>query len=127
MVANISKMSTLAAIGEIIVAELNSTVIGAVSYVPPNRPKAAFFDSSWPIVRMLVVDPKSRGRGVGRTLMGECVRRAKRDGATVLALHSSPIMTAALTMYRDMGFTFQHDATPVFGVPTAVYLMRLPP
>jgi ribosomal protein S18 acetylase RimI-like enzyme len=43
--------------------------------------------------------------------MKECVRRSKRDGADVLALHSSPIMTAALAMYRDMGFVFHREAT----------------
>jgi ribosomal protein S18 acetylase RimI-like enzyme len=125
MIANISKMSTLAAVGELVVAEVGPTLVGAVTYVAPHRPKAAFFDSAWPIVRMLAVDPKHRGQGVGAALMKECVRRSKRDGADVLALHSSPIMTAALTMYRDMGFVFHREATPVFGVPTAVYVMQL--
>jgi hypothetical protein len=59
--------------------------------------------------------------------MGECVRRAYRDRADVLALHSSPIMTAALAMYRDMGFVYHGDGTPVFGVPTAVYVLQLRP
>jgi putative SOS response-associated peptidase YedK len=58
----------------------------------PNRPKAPFFEPDWPIVRMLVVDPAARGRGVGRALMDECCRRARRDGSRVLALHTSPIM-----------------------------------
>jgi ribosomal protein S18 acetylase RimI-like enzyme len=127
MVANLSKMSTLAAVGELIVAERTGVIIGAVTYVAPHRPKAVFFDGAWPIVRMLVVDPKCRGEGIGGALMQECVRRAKRDRADVLALHSSPIMTAALAMYRDMGFAYHRHGTPVFGVPTAVYVMRLQP
>src|SRR5262249_57300705 len=65
MVANISNMSTLAAVGELIVAECNGMIIGAVTYVAPDRPKAAFFDGAWPIVRMLVVDPEYRGQGIG--------------------------------------------------------------
>ena len=125
MVASISQMPALAATAEIIVAELDGMLVGAVAYVAPGRPKAAFFDTSWPIVRMLVVDPAVRGRGVGRTLMDECCRRAQRDGSRVIALHTSPIMTAALSMYRKMGFEFQRDASPIFGVPSAVYLMRL--
>jgi ribosomal protein S18 acetylase RimI-like enzyme len=127
MVANLSKMSTLAAVGELIVAERTGRIIGAVTYVAPHRPKAAFFDGAWPIVRMLVVDPKCRGQGIGGALMLECVRRAKRDRAKVLALHSSPIMTAALALYHDMGFAHHRDGTPVFGVPTAVYVMQLQP
>ena len=127
MVANLSKMSTLTAVGELMVAEGIGMIIGAVTYVAPHRPKAEFFDGGWPIVRMLVVDPKCRGQGIGSALMQECVRRAKRDGADVLALHSSPIMIAALAMYRDMGFAYRRDGTPVFGVPTAVYVMQLEP
>jgi ribosomal protein S18 acetylase RimI-like enzyme len=125
MTANIAKMSTLAAVGELIIAERAGAIIGAVTYVAPHRPKAAFFDSAWAIVRMLAVDPVYRGHGAGAALMHECVRRAKRDGAAVLALHSSPIMTAALAMYRNMGFAYYSDATPVYGVSTAVYVMQL--
>jgi ribosomal protein S18 acetylase RimI-like enzyme len=127
MAANIAKMSTLAKVGELIVAERTGTIAGAVTYVAPYKPKAPFFDSAWPIVRMLAVDPQYRGQGIGGALMRECVRRAKRDRAAVLALHSSPIMTRALAMYRDMGFVFHRDGTPVFGVPTAVYVMQLHP
>jgi hypothetical protein len=76
---------------------------------------------------MLVVDPKYRGQGIGPALMQECVRRAKRDQADLLALHSSPIMSAALAMYREMGFVFHRDGTPVFAVPTAVYVMQFIP
>jgi len=125
MAANISKMSTLASVGELIVAESLGNIVGAVTYVAPHRPKAPFFDSAWPIVRMLAVDPKYREKGVGAALMHECVQRAKRDRANVLALHSSPIMTAALAMYRNMGFALHSDGTPVYGLPTAVYVMQL--
>jgi ribosomal protein S18 acetylase RimI-like enzyme len=127
MAASISKMSTLAAVGELIVAEGSETIVGAVTYVPPHKPKATFFDTAWAIVRMLAVNPKYRGQGIGGALMQECVRRAKRDRAEVLALHSSPIMTTALGIYRDMGFVCVGDGTPVFGVPTAVYVMQLHP
>jgi ribosomal protein S18 acetylase RimI-like enzyme len=56
---------------------------------------------------LLVVDTASRGKGVGCALLDECCRRARHDGSRVLALHTSPIMTAALAIYRDMGFVFQ--------------------
>ena len=54
---------------------------------------------------MLVIDPGARGRGLGRLLTEECVRRARRDGAPTVALHTSPIMEVALPMYLRMGFT----------------------
>ena len=95
-VANgVSKMSDLADSGEVIVAESDDQIIGGVVYVPGGKPKAAYFDQSWPIIRMLVVAPEGRGRGIGRKLTEECIKRARRDGAPLIALHTTPIMTVA--------------------------------
>jgi len=118
-------MSTLADSGEIVVAELEDRIVGAVAYIPPGRSKAAYFQSAWPIIRMLVVEPICRDKGVGRALTEECLRRAKRDGSPVIALHTSPIMTVALPMYIKMAFKRQHNAHPIYDVPYAVYLKRL--
>jgi GNAT superfamily N-acetyltransferase len=125
MAAAVSAMSRLASVGELIVAEVDGALVGAVAYFASERPKPDFFDANWPIVRMLVVDPAFRGRGVGRALMEECLNRARRDGSAVLGLHASPIMTTALSMYRNMGFRLQRDAPAIHGVPSAVYLTRL--
>jgi len=125
MSAAVSAMSRLTSVGELIVAEVDGALVGAVAYIAPDRPKPDFFDASWPIVRMLVVDPGFRGRGVGRALMQECLNRARRDGSAVLGLHTSPIMPTALSMYRKLGFRLQRDAPAIYGVPSAVYLMRL--
>jgi ribosomal protein S18 acetylase RimI-like enzyme len=125
MASAIGRMSALADIGEIIVAERDQQIIGAVAYIPPGRPKAAYFDQSWPTIRMLVVDPTSRGSGVGRALTEECMNRARRDGSRVIALHTSPIMTVALPMYLRMGFRLVREAPPIYGVPYAVYLKHL--
>ena len=125
MAVNLAKMSALADSGEIIVAEDDGNIAGAVAYIPPNAPKAAFFDVSWPIIRMLVVDPQSRGKRIGRILTDECLARARRDGAKVIALHTSSIMTVALPMYLRMGFAKLRDAPPILGVDYAVYTKAL--
>jgi ribosomal protein S18 acetylase RimI-like enzyme len=101
----IGHMSSLADVGEIIVAEVEDQIVGAVAYVGPSAPKAEFFRPGWPIMRMLVVAPDFRGRGIGRALAQECLVRAKRDGASVFALHTSKLMQVALPMYQRMGFT----------------------
>jgi GNAT superfamily N-acetyltransferase len=75
MRAGLSKTSALGGSGEIIIAELQDRIAGAVAYFGPDSPKAAFFDSCWPIIRMLVVDPAFRGKGIGRAL-SEARRRA---------------------------------------------------
>lgn len=119
----VSRLSALA--GEIIVAERNGSVIGAVAYVGPGVKKLRYFDQSWPIIRMLVVDPAARGVGAGRALTDDCIRRARRDGASVIALHTTSIMTVALPMYLRMGFERRGDDVMLNGVPYAVYLKRL--
>ncbi len=125
MRAGLLKTSELGASGEVIVVEFQNQFAGAVAYFGPDAPKAAFFDQSWPVIRMLVVDPAFRGKGLGRALSEECIARAKRDGSPVIALHTSPIMTVALPMYLRMGFVKVHDAPPVFGAPCAVYTKAL--
>jgi GNAT superfamily N-acetyltransferase len=121
MRARVSRASELSAGGESMVAEFQNQIAGAVTYFGPNSPKAPFFDQGWSIMRMLVVDPAFRGKGLGRTLSMACIARAKRDGSPVIALHTSPIMTVALPMYLRMGFVRAYDAPPIFGVAYAVY------
>ncbi|MGY4623662.1 ribosomal protein S18 acetylase RimI-like enzyme [Bradyrhizobium sp. USDA 4486] len=103
-------MPGLARTGEIIVAEDGGRIVGAVAYIGPKATKPAFFDPAWPVIRMLVVDPAARGKGVGRQLTEECLRRAERDQAGVIALHTTPIMTVALPMYLRMGFVKAGEA-----------------
>lgn len=123
--ASIGSMADRAQDGELIVALSDGRVAGAVAYVGPQTEKPAMFDAGWPIIRMLVVDPEARGRGLGRMLTDECIRRARRDGAKVIALHTSPIMQVALAMYLRLGFVPLRDAPRIHGVPYRIYLKRL--
>src|ERR1051325_2278842 len=125
MLAVLSKTSDLSASGEVIVAELEDKFAGAVAYFGPNSQKAAFFDQRWPIIRMLVVDPAFRGKGIGRALSDACIARAKRDGSPIIALPPSLIMSVAFRLYRRMGFLKPYDAPPIFGVAYAVYTKAL--
>jgi ribosomal protein S18 acetylase RimI-like enzyme len=123
--ARLANMAGLANTGEIIVAELDQQIVGAVAYIGPGRPKAEFFNPEWPIMRMLVVAPTARGLGVGRALVDECLRRARRDGASVFALHTSELMQVALPMYQRMGFEWAASVPDIHGVRYAVYLKKL--
>lgn len=122
---NLANTAALADHSEFIVAETEGQILGAVAYVGPNKPKSAFFEQEWPIMRMLVVSPVARGRGVGRMLAQECIGRARRDKAEVFALHTTPMMEVALGMYQRMGFTFHREAPMIQGVPYGVYLKAL--
>ena len=123
--AFVGAMANLGESGELIVALSDNRVAGAVAYFGPAAAKPDLFDPAWPVIRMLAVDPGARGRGLGRMLTEECMRRARRDGAEVIALHTSPIMQVALAMYLRLGFVPLRDSSPVFGVPYRIYLKRL--
>ncbi|MCW8088284.1 GNAT family N-acetyltransferase [Sabulicella glaciei] len=125
MAASIGRMSVLSQTSEIIVAEDHGEIVGGVAYVPAGAAKAAYFDPHWPIIRMLVVDPQARGRGLGRLLTEECIARARRDRSPVIALHTTPVMSIALRMYLRMGFERFRDALSIYGVPYGVYILRL--
>src|SRR5437868_8813998 len=113
MAEGVSRMSQLASAGEVVVAEHEGQIVGGVAYISGGRPKAAFFDQSWPIIRMLVVAPVARGKGMGRRLTEECISRARRDEAPLIALHTTKIMGVAQPMYLRMGFQPIRDTPPI--------------
>ncbi len=121
----IANMSALGSLGEIIVAEADGEIAGAVVYIGPGAPKAEFFRPEWSVMRMLVVSPEARGRGIGRILAEECLRRAKRDGAPAFALHTSELMKVALPMYQRMGFHKVADGPAIHGVAYGIYVKDL--
>ncbi|MBV8837240.1 MAG: GNAT family N-acetyltransferase [Alphaproteobacteria bacterium] len=123
----VGAMASLAESGaEIIVASTDDgSIAGAVAYFGPGTAKPEPFDPAWALIRLAVVDPVARGHGLGRLLTEECIRRARRDGAAVIALHTSPIMQVALGMYLRLGFVLLRQVPPRFGVPYRIYLKRL--
>jgi ribosomal protein S18 acetylase RimI-like enzyme len=71
--------------------------------------------------RLLAVDPSSRGRGIGRMLAEECVRRTMERKHRHLIIHTTMAMQTAWRMYENMGFKrspdldFKQGEFPVFG------------
>ena len=110
---------------EVIVAELNGRIVGAVGYVGAHQPKPGFFQPDWPMVRMLSVAPGHRGLGLGKQLLEECIARAKRDDAPVIALHTTAVMKAAQRLYFGCGFQQIKELPLLFGVPCALYIKPL--
>jgi GNAT superfamily N-acetyltransferase len=94
------------AVMERIVAEHRGEVVGSVMLFPPQV--RAYGEISGaaqaPELRLLAVSPEARGLGVGRALVEECIRRARRMGARELGLHTSKSMAVAMDLYRRMGF-----------------------
>ncbi|MGJ7915332.1 GNAT family N-acetyltransferase [Massilia sp. LXY-6] len=119
----IGRMAELAAHADVLVAEHDGAIAGAVAHVGPGRPRAAFFPDGWSVIRMLVVDPRQRGRGAGRALVAGCLRLARDAGAPAVGLHTSPVMASALRMYEALGFVRDKDLPPIRGVPYGRYVL----
>jgi ribosomal protein S18 acetylase RimI-like enzyme len=59
-------------------------------------------------IRMLAVDPNFQAQGAGRALVEMCIDRTRAHGRIKVILHSTPLMSVAHSLYRQLGFT----ATP---------------
>lgn len=107
--------ATLADVGTAaqIVAEDEGALLGAVLLYPAGavmgNPGIASITLEWPEVRLLAVAPAARGKGVARTLMDECIRRAQAAGASAVTLHTADMMAVAMRLYEGMGFTRAPD------------------
>lgn len=88
-----------------------------------RKPRSAIFPDEWAVIRMLVVAPERRGRGIGRQLVAACLRHAIRDGAPAIGLHTSPMIATALRLYTTLGFTRERDLDPIDGVAYGRYVL----
>lgn len=72
-------------------------------------------------IRLLAVDPASRGRGVGKALTRACIDLAQACGHAQVILHTTRPMQVAWAMYERLGFKRSEDldflqhGLPVFG------------
>lgn len=72
-------------------------------------------------IRLLGVDPRHRGLGVGKALTNACIQLAEDAGHAQVILHTTQAMQVAWGMYVKLGFErstdldFMQEALPVFG------------
>jgi DNA-binding MarR family transcriptional regulator/GNAT superfamily N-acetyltransferase len=85
------------------IAEQDGAPIGSVFIVKESDEVAR--------LRLLIVEPKARGLRVGRTLVEECVRFARRAGYSEIVLWTHSILTAARRIYAAVGFEIVETET----------------
>ncbi len=79
------------------IAEMNGENVGCVMLVKDSAEVAR--------LRLLLVDPKARGLGLGVRLVDECVQFARAAGYKKITLWTHSILTAARHIYEKAGFT----------------------
>lgn len=78
------------------IAEMDGAPVGCVFAVEENRTTAK--------LRLLLVEPKVRGRGLGRRLVEECIAFCRDKGYRKLVLWTQSNLTAARAIYAKTGF-----------------------
>lgn len=91
---------------ERIVADDDGHIVGSAMLYAPDADAYGTLTprTSAPEIRLVAVAPETRGRGIAKALVEECIRRARAQGATEVGLHTSRSMRAAIAMYADLGF-----------------------
>jgi GNAT superfamily N-acetyltransferase len=115
-------------IAELIVAELDGRPVGTVTlYSDTARLPQQMWPGGWAGIRILAVGPAYRGRGIGRALMNECVRRCRERGISAVGLHTTETMDVARRLYERMGFIRapEFDFHPASGVVVMAYRLDL--
>lgn len=125
MLANVGDFTVRRGARVIVAVSLAGRILGGVVYFADMREYgsggAATSQTNASGMRLLGVDPRSRGRGVGRALSMFCMDLARAAGHEHMILHTTQPMQAAWALYQSLGFCraqdldFDQQGLAVFG------------
>ncbi len=78
------------------IAEVDGETVGSVFLVEQSKTVAK--------LRLLILDPKARGLGIGKRLVDECIAHARKLGYKKLTLWTQSSLLAARGIYKQAGF-----------------------
>ncbi|MDQ6470729.1 GNAT family N-acetyltransferase [Flavobacterium sp. LHD-80] len=125
MLANIGDFTKHPETELLVAIDENNSILGAVVYfndmqfygsggIATQEKDSAGF-------RLLGVDSQARGKGIGKLLTLECIKKATENNRKQVIIHSTLAMKTAWGMYENIGFKrsedldFMQGELPVFG------------
>ena len=83
------------------IAEQEGEIVGCVFLVKKSKTVAQ--------LRLLLVEPKARGLGIGSRLVSECERFARQAGYRKIVLWTNSILRSARRIYEASGYRLVHE------------------
>ncbi|KON90452.1 MarR family transcriptional regulator [Sporosarcina globispora] len=83
------------------IAEMNGEIVGSIFVVEGDEYMAK--------LRLLIVDPKARGLGLGSQLVEECINFSRRTGYKKLVLWTNSVLKEARHIYQKKGFKLVNE------------------
>lgn len=128
MLANIGDFTNHPETELLVAVDKNNAILGAVVYFNDMQYYGsggiATQEKNTSGFRLLGVDNNVRGKGIGKLLTQECIRKATQNSLKQVIIHSTLAMQTAWKMYENLGFKRSEDLDFMQG-ELAVFGFRL--
>ncbi|MEW5675428.1 GNAT family N-acetyltransferase [Flavobacterium enshiense] len=125
MLANVGELTVNPGTEIFVAVSLEEVIAGAVVYFDDMQyygsKGTATQEKNAAGFRLLAVDDRFRGKGIGKTLTLSCLEKAKNQKQKQMIIHTTNAMKPAWKMYEAIGFKrsddldFKQDDLEVFG------------
>lgn len=118
---------TEATAAHLLVAELDSAVVGVIALLAPDEPSRAIALNGEAELARLVVGSAARHQGTGRALANRCTELARNENWPAISLWSRPYQRAGHHLYESLGYRRQpeRDSTDETGFARLVFRLGL--